>query len=259
MIQHASLMPYKERYAGMSFEPLCVVLELVPGSRLAGYDALNLDNLLARAVVDEATQGRGLPNTPEAYELPVPLQCLWRSPDGFPLWAATPFAPVGLSVKDIAYWHKRVQSGRWTGTKRGTFSIRSTQGRWMERRVPLPNLLAGEFSATCVGNAEEMSRLLTPFANVGKRRSCGFGEIRRWRIRVASWPLAANGERAPEWMLVEHGLLTRSLPGLALGLLPIGQVPEGLPAPVGWTPPQWKPSLFAPGWWAGTRVVGATA
>jgi CRISPR type IV-associated protein Csf3 len=246
MIQYDALKPYVERLAALPVQPLRITLELVPGSRLAGYDALNLDNLLARAVVDEATEGRGLPSTPESYELPVPLQCLWRSPDGFPLWAATPFMPMGLTAKDIAYWHKRAQSGCWTGTKRGTFSIRSTQGRWMERRVPLPNVLAGEFSATCIGNADEIARLLTPFGNVGKRRSCGFGEIRRWRI-----------ERVPAWALIEDKMLTRSLPALALELLPIGQVPDGLPAPVGWTPPQWKPSLFAPGWWAGTPVAGA--
>lgn len=243
MIELESLRPYAERYAAMAFAPLRITLHLVPGSSLAGYDPLNLDNLLARAVVDEATGGAGLPNSAEPYLLPVPLQCLWRSPQDLPLWACTPFAPLGFSTRDIAYWHKRAQSGRWTGTKRGTFAITSTKGRWMERRVPLPVVTCEALVAHCVGNAEEIARLLKPLAFVGKRRSSGFGEVRGWQI-----------EEAGDFSLVAEDRLTRALPALALSLLPVGQVPEGQPAPVGWTPPQWKPSLFAPGWWLGTRV-----
>lgn len=243
MIEYPALAPYKSRYESMDYQPLQITLELVPGSSLAGYDMLNLDNLLARAVVDEATQGRGLPNTPDAYDLPVPLQCLWRSPNGFPLWAATPFAPAGFTAHDIAYWHKRAQSGRWTGTKRGTFAIRSTSGRWMERRVPLPTTIAESFVATCIGNAEEIARLLEPFAHVGKRRTNGFGAVHRWLVAPAD-----------SWRMVVDNALTRALPSLAVGLLG-GQMPEGQPAPVGWTPPQWKPSMFAPGWWPGTAVT----
>jgi len=252
MIQYDALRSYFERYAALEMQPLRISFELYADSCLAGYDPLHLDNLLAFCVVEEATQGRGLPNTPEAYELPVPLRCLWRSPDGFPLWAATQFAPVGLSAKDIVYWHKRAQSGEWTKTKSGRFAIRSTQGRWMERRVPLPATVCHEFEATCIGNADEIARLLTPMAFIGKR---SLGEVECWHVSRLT-----RDERSPlagDFGLVRDGRLTRALPALALELLPIGQVPDGLPAPVGWTPPQWKPSLFAPGWWAGTSVVGA--
>lgn len=245
MIEYDALKPYADRYAAMDCcQALRVMLILRPGSRLAGYDPLNLDNLLARAVVDEATQGAGLPNSTEPYLLPVPLQCLWRSPAGLPLWAATPFTPVGFSTRDIAYWHKRQQSGRWTGTKRGTFTITATKGRWMERRVPLPVTVCNEFVVHCMGHAEEIARLLKPLTFVGKRRTNGFGEVQEWRVEVAE-----------TFDLVQEGRLTRALPALALELLPLGTVPEGQPAPVGWTPPQWKPSLFAPGWWPGTRVT----
>lgn len=244
MIDYDGLLPYGQRYESLSVEPLCVTVHLVPGSRIAGYDALNLDNLLARAVVEEATQGRGLPNTDQAYRLPVPLECLWRSENGFPLWAATPFVPMGLSAHDVAYWHKRAQSGAWTGAKRGTFAIRATQGRWMERRVPLPTTVAEQFVASCVGNAEEIARLLQLIGgHVGKRRSSGFGEVRGWEIGQG------------DFGLVHEGRLSRSFPAMAIALLPAGTMPEGQPAPVGWTPPQWKPSLFMLGWWPGTPVV----
>lgn len=243
MIEYPPLMPYVERYAAMPMEPLTVHIHLQPGSRIAGYDPVNLDNLLARAVVDDATGGWGLPNEPGAYLLPVPLLCVWRSDNGHPLWAATQFVPDGLSARDVAYWHKRAQSGNWTGTKSGKFSIRSTSGRYMERRVPLPTVVAFEWVASCVGNATEIGRLLARITHVGKRRSNGFGEVRRWEIR-----------QAETFRLIADGALTRPLPAAAIELLPEGVLPVGEPAPVGWTPPQWKPALFAPGWWAGAEV-----
>lgn len=248
-MDYEALTPYVERYAGATIEnpnvsPLRVVLTLRPGSRLAGYDPLNLDNLLARAVVDEATAGQGLPTTPQAYRLPVPLRCLWTEPEtGLPLWAATPFSPLGESAPDVAYWHKRAQSGRWTGTKSGKYSISSTNGRWMERRVPLPTVVAEQWAADAVGDPGEVARLLANLAFVGKRRSCGFGEVATWRVE----PLDA-------FLLVRDGLLTRPLPAGAAHLVAEHGRPDGEPAPVGWTPPQWKPDLFRPGWWTGTPV-----
>ena len=53
MIHFPALTEYEERYADLVGVPLTVLAHLVPGARLAGYDVLNLDNLLARAVVEE--------------------------------------------------------------------------------------------------------------------------------------------------------------------------------------------------------------
>lgn len=247
MIDYPPLQSYVDRYDGLQGESLCITLELVPGSHLAGYDPLQFDNLLARAVVDEATSGRGLPPEPGAYRLPVPLRCLWRSPEGYPLWAATPFFPVGEAIADVAYWHKRAQTGQFTRTKSGRFSIRATQGRYMERRVPLPTKLCECWQAWCIGDRQEIVRLLRPVVHVGKKRSAGFGEVRAWRID------------AGEFALIRAGRLTRPMPALALPDLLPGLCPAEAPAPVGWTPPQWKPSLFALGWWPGTPVAEASA
>lgn len=245
LVRYPLLEQYINRYendAALHMEPLTITIHLRPGAQLAGYDPLNLDNLLARAVVDEATQGRGLPNSREPYWLPVPLQCLWRSPEGLPLWASSVFRPVGPEIKDTFYWHKRQQKGEFTRAKSGRFAPRSTQGRWMERRVPLPALVVERLEATCCGNREEITRLLAGLDFIGKRRAIGFGEVAQ--ITVAS---------AAAFSLVQAGRLVRPFPALALELLD-GQLPQGSAAPVGWTPPQWKPSLFAVGWWAGTPV-----
>jgi len=243
LIDYGPLMPYLGRYEGIEGEPLRVRLTLRPGSPLAGYDPLHLDNLLARAVVDEATRGAGLPQYVGAYRLPVPLRCLWVSEDGLPLWAATPFFPLSEAVADVAYWHKRQQPGRFTGTKSGKFSISATAGRYMERRVPLPTKLCREWAAEAIGDPAEIVRLLKRVGFVGKRRSSGFGEVERWDV-----------EPLEEFCLVREEKLTRPLPAEAVHLLPRGTRPVDAPSPVGWTPPQWLPSLFRPGWWPGTPV-----
>lgn len=244
MIEHPALMPYVERYADLPMAPLAIRLYLQPGSQLAGYDPLFLDNLLARCVVDQATGWRGLPpEHNEGYLLPLPLKRLWCDARGYPLWAATQFAPADGAEGDVQYWHKRQQSGRFTGTKRGTFNILSTKGRWMERRVPAPTVVADHWTATCIGNAREIANLLEPLRYVGKHRATGFGAVDHWEIE----PIAA-------FTLIDDGKLTRPLPAMAIELLS-PHMPEGAPAPVGWTPPQWHPPLWAPGWWPGTAVT----
>lgn len=244
MIEYPVLMPYVERYAALPCEPLVVRLYLETGSQLAGYDPLLLDNLLARCVVNEATGWEGLPSENDAngYLLPVPLQRLWADERGYPLWAATPFAPGPGAERDVQYWHKRRQSGRWTRTKSGTFSMPPARGRWMERRVPLPTVVAPYWEATCVGSATEIARLLKQLRYVGMRRAIGLGAVHHWEI-----------EPAERFTLVQERRLTRSLPALAVDLLD-GDMPAEAPAPVGWTPPQWKPGLWALGWLVGTEV-----
>ena len=248
IIRYPALEPYSARYAELDMEPLEIEVELY--NALAGYDPLFLDNLLAACVVRAATGGKGVPNTEDAYALPTPLQTLWRDAQGMPLWAASQFWPDGACYDQVAYWHKRAQSGVWTGNNRGSFTITSTKGRYMERRVPMPTRLAERWRAWCIGNAEEISRLLEPLTHIGKRRSIGYGEVRHWTVRAA-----------PAFSLVRDDCLTRSVPAMAINweapYWPSGQMPEGAPAPVGWTPPQWKPGLFAPGWWAGTPVTEA--
>lgn len=246
MIEYPALAGHVQRYADLVGEPLQITVRLRVGARLAGYDALLLDNLLARCVVDEATHGALLPNITDAYVLPVPLRCLWRSPEGLPLWAATPFHPIGDQVSDVTYWHKRGQTGTMTGTPKGTFSVFRNKGRFMERRVPLPTVVCATFAATCIGDGAEIARLLETVPFVGKRRSMGMGEVESWEVTQGTFEL------------VEDGQLTRNLPVAALPLLN-GMRPDGEPSPIGWTPPQWKPSLFALGWREWTPVHGIDA
>lgn len=243
MLNYPPLSPYGERYANLPLEPLTITARMVPGSPLAGYDALCLDNLLARAVVMEATAGMGLPGSVMPYRLPVPLQVLWHSDEGLPLYAATPMHPDGQSVSDVHYWHKRRQSGRWTAGRKGQFNIAPTDGRWTERRVPLPTTLARAWVANVVGNGEEILRLLRLIHHIGKRRANGYGEVEIWQVRSG-----------PGFGLVVDGRLTRSVPEAAQPLLGDAR-PGDLPTPVAWTPPQWLPGLWLPGWKEGAETI----
>lgn len=236
MIDIPGMERYEALYTEMAMQPLRITLRLKSGTGLAGYDPLNLDNLLARCVLYDLTRGHNVPNSEEPYRLAIPCRCLWRAPNELPLWAATPFMPDGMSAQDQRYWHKRAQTGEFTRTKSGTFSIAPTKGRYMERRVPLPTIVAERWVATCIGNATEIGRLLDTLYGIGKRR---WGEICDWMIEPGAFDL------------IHGGCLTRPFPALAIHLLD-GYMPTGAPPPIGWTPPEWKPSLFAPGWWAGT-------
>lgn len=236
--EYPAFASYAERYATLDHVPLRVVAILRDGAPLAAYDPVNLDNLLARAVVQEATGGALLPESSTPYALPLPLRCLWRSADGLPLWASTPFRPEGQNVADVTYWHKRAQPGVWT---KGNLNFRN--GRWMERRVPVPTIICQRWVADAEGDPHEVARLLRMVAFLGKKRAHGFGEVASWMV-----------EPLESFALVHDGRLTRAMPLLAVSLLG-GALPEGESVPVAWTPPQWMPRLFLPGWWPGTRVL----
>jgi hypothetical protein len=248
MIHYSQFDAHKERYEALPMHAARVSFRLHYGAQLAGYDPLFLDNLLAWCVVTEATKGAGVPDAPnDGYDIPTPLRCLWRSAAGLPLWAATVFRPRGTQATDIAYYHKRQQTGVWTGTANGRFNITPSDGRWTERRVPLPTAIAEWWEAECIGNANEIRRLLTEYANfVGKRRAVGFGAIDEWKV-----------EECEEFNLIHDDRITRPLPAEAFdtdATLLGGRLPEGAPMITGWTPPQWKPALWSLGWRTGTPL-----
>ncbi len=233
-----------QEYEAMEKQPLKITLKLRQGAQIAGYDPLLLDGVLAWCMVHELTLGQGVPQSEEGYLLPTPLQCLWRDAEGFPLWATTPAHPEGASTKDVSYRHKKHPSGRFVKGRKGRFNISPSDGRFMERRVPVPTEIADRWTIRCVGNAIEVGRLLEYLRAVGKERARGFGAVDHWLIEP--------DER--EWRLVENFALARTIPeGCVASLLNADQ-PQGYPSLVGWTPPYWLPGLFAPGWRVGTQV-----
>jgi len=239
MIQISELQSYSEHCTDLLFDSLCVIVTLKQAMIL--YDPLYLDNLLARAVLEMARGHPVLQNTPEPYEFPLPLKRLWTADNGCPLWAASVFLPDGEIITDTVYFHKRL--GRLEFSER---QPKSNVGRWMERRIPYQTrqTKTRRWYALCIGNQDEIARLLSLVRFLGKRRNVGFGEIAQWDIEA--WD---GGDLDT---LVQERRLVHALPQEAAREL--GICPEGPLSLVGWTPPQWKPSLFSQGWRVGTAA-----
>ena len=77
---------------------------------------------------------------------------------------------------------------------------------------------------------------------LGKRRNIGLGEVAHFDIQ--SWA------GKPIDTIVQNGCLIHAVPR-DCGLVES----KSEPVLVGWTPPQWKPSLFRLGWPVGSEVL----
>lgn len=237
MIRLPELDELTDHYAALSYEPLRVTAHLKQNSHVVAYDHMYLDGILARMVVMLATGGRGVPDTPDAYWIPLPLAtAAWI--DGLPLWRASVFLPEGEAERDTVYHHKRLIAARHSDNP----NLKSNVGRWMERRIPVPTEVtaSNRYTAYCDGHAETITRLLQSVSFLGKRRNVGFGEVDRWIVE----PCKSTD------VFVRDGKLAHALPVAYEHSYPI----DSPPTLVGWTPPAWKPSLQRLGWPVGTRV-----
>ena len=237
MLKIPGLQSAAERYIAIPFEPISITVMLKQA--IIFYDPLYLDNLLARCVLESVQGDAILGNTPEPYWFPLPLKMLWCADNGCPLWAASVFLPEGKVITDMVYFHKR--------TERFEFSEKqpkSNVGRWMSRRIPYQTQQAEtkRWAAYCIGNAEEIGKLLSNVRFLGKRRNVGFGEVDHFDIQP--W------DGKPIDTMVQDGKLVHAIPQ-ECSLV----ATRTAPVLVGWTPPQWKPSLFSMGWPVGTEAT----
>lgn len=178
------LRPYWDAYTAPdnqdAMRPLIIECEV--DSPLGGYHPLTLDGLLAWAVVNEAMHGNQLDNSGSPYLLPTPLHLLWQAPSGMPLWSANWFEPVGANRKISMWWHKRAVKPEHVAARKGVSksSINEVAGRFKEKRIPMPAQIASTWTTTCVGNADEIARILRTVDAIGKKRSA---RVKKWTIR----------------------------------------------------------------------------
>lgn len=237
MIRIEALQKYYDQFEDLDFEP--IVIEAKLRQSIVFYDPLYLDNLLARAVINDSGVNTFALDPSQSYDLPVPCQCLWRSTDGFPLWAASTFMPVGGVFTDTVYLHKRLDKFELSQKQ-----PKSNVGRWVSRRIPKPVFQSEtkSWKAFCFGNAELIQKYLRGIQFLGKHRNIGYGEISEWSIE--SW----NGNVIDT--IIQDKKLIHAIPEQYTRSAGIKiNAPTVL---VGWTPPQWKPDLFRPGWPVGT-------
>lgn len=226
MIYHPILQFYTEQYQQMDCsQSLEIVVEFA--SSPAGYDLPHLDNILAKAVVNEATQGKGLPRSAEPYWLPVPLFLIWQRPENnLPLWASTDFFPIDEDEIESAYWHKKTIRPTFMKRKKDKpVNIRGTEGQDKEYQIPLPRHTANVFRAICQGNIKEITRLLGSMSAIGKKHTQGHGTVLQYQIQEISG-FSFFDDNGMLLRPVPYGYFERPSNGVLLG----------------WTPPYWLPT-----------------
>lgn len=217
------------RYAELPVEPLVVCAELLTPVVHAESIGTHLDSILSFAALTAHPMQSGLDSGP--CVVPLPLQLAWVSDDGRPLWACSPLMPR-QAVRGREYWHKRYPTQRAEFGER--MAANTSAGRWREYRVPLATDSAEVLLALCIGNADEVLRLLTTtVSHIGKKGTQGFGRVGRWTVTPAGHTL-------------EDVLALRAVPVEFFA----GRQPTGVLAPnKAWTPPYW----YAP-WWSACMV-----
>jgi len=217
---------YGERIAALEYEPLKVTV--TTDSPVSCNDPISLDGVLAYAMVTDALKGRPFPQGKGPYWQPLPLHCA-KMIEGLPLWSSTDFVPTNLH-KRMTHIHRRTADNPYAmiGLMRSAYDKRprrfpsSSAGPYMDYRVPERRYFAESWSALCLGNLEEVRRLLTLVATFGKGGKRGSGYVRQWTV-----------EPVADFSFYTHD-------GRALRPVPLGAT-ETAWAGVrqGWTPPYW--------------------
>src|SRR5438445_6964918 len=150
-------------------------------SAYAGYDLLHVYGISQKAVVDDVMAGMKLPESSHPYEIPIPLEIVWKSESGVPLYNSTSLFPGGKFLKKVSWWVKRNDElgPRFATRKRdGTeWQADGGTGTHKEYRMPLPTTGAKYVSGYGVGDIDEIRRLLADFVALGKKIGVGFGQV----------------------------------------------------------------------------------
>lgn len=244
-LQQATLLRYAHAHGytdrSPSYTACSVRIDLTQA--LGGTDPVHLDALLQSALVRDALQGETLEPSTARYEIPVPLEVLWRSDDGGPLYHCSDLLPEG-----------KVQPAHFTWTKKNDPSVSFFSTRRKDGNQWQPDDGAGPNKAYCrsmplrqvscllgyaVGDPDEIQRLLSLLTGIGKKHAWGLGTFAQIRVDPCDLP--------HRYCFVRGGQLLRPLPLAAcqaLGLTASGE--EGDAQLIGWTPPYWLPLNQAP-------------
>lgn len=218
------------QYLALPKEPLIVIVDTLTGVNTGVRGELHFDSMLGAAVVQSFPCPVDFSGGTKV--VPLPLDTLWISEDGLPLFAASLFRQEGPWITDRQYWHKRYPLGHveWSTRKNANTSA----GRWKEYRVPLaPQVPDSERRARletrCIGNKEEIERLVQYLTHIGKKASQGFGrvlkfEVTPWDVHpdVAKLIILNNRPVPAAYYYEQHG------PDV-----PMDWIIQG------WTPPYW--------------------
>lgn len=225
--------------------PLLVTAEMLDGRVIDNEMQLPLDSFLAYAWMVEHhpelmdVSRSGIPAS-ELITPKLPLALRGHGDDWY--WAAS--WAFGEPLKEqTVYVHKRFDDDLaaeyvdFQG-RRGTVNVQS--GYYKAQRKPNAVFLVPRLWWCCVGNKDEVERLLRHIPAIGKRRNIGFGRVREWRVEYADEDLSdaraipdeqgseRMGIRPPYW-LNQHYRQVRwpDHPGLAANRIRAGVFAHG--------------------------------
>lgn len=239
------LVRQKHEYAAKPQEPLLIVARLLTGYVPATPEGgVHLDSLLAWAVVNSLPYPP--PPEPEAYcsIIPVPLELLWVSSAGLPLWAASELLPGAETLRSQEYWHKRYPGHRAElGTRVAASPV---AGRYKEQRRPVQVVRTERLEAVCIGHRETIERMLSLVSHVGKKVAAGYGRV-EWRVIPLGWTHDETVHHILDArpVPVEYYTGNREYDPWFDGVDLVG-LDRPFTALAGWTPPYWHAPWYAP-------------
>jgi CRISPR type IV-associated protein Csf3 len=174
--------------------PLVIRARLASGIAWAAPWGISLDGLLAAEIWADrkaAMRDRGEdPPDPagEPEDLDLPLaRCAAAGPQLWH-WAATCAFPEGTACElpDVRYWTARADARACEQTAAMLPAVISArQGRYRSRRMPLLVTVCASVSWHAVGDPATITAILAGLAAIGKKRSCGEGQVLSWQVTPA--------------------------------------------------------------------------
>lgn len=236
-------------------QPLQITAYLAGSISLARPSDLALDGILATQVL-RRHYGDGFYTLPDPNEhlefarLPLalrgrPSDAVEQAETGYTLWDsathardeslwywACSSAQMNVQGRDTQYWNKRfdVQPGLSDHIDFGgrVEKILIEQGRYKAYHMPIPTLITDKVVWYAYGDGEEIKRLLSDVAAIGKKRVQGQGHVIKWQVE----PIPND---CSEW---RDGHLMRPIPGPLVDLATV--TPHDIQH-CAFRAPQWHP------------------
>ena len=227
-------LPNAPHFENTDMQPLQVDCYLVKPAVL--YDLPALDGLLARAVVQNATHGKGLIESAEPYAIPLPIERLWTCPNTkAPLWNATQFFEMDPQGTEATHWHKRGYKPQFLkpGRNGKPHNANFQNGAHKEYRMPMQIYRCRQYRAFCVGNLPDIAELLKSITAIGKKTSQGYGTVKNWELQQIDGFDYTHENRFIKTFPCAYPNKPELKPGIVFSMYETA-----------WTPPYWLPTLF---------------
>ncbi|MFH1432380.1 MAG: hypothetical protein ABIG84_04135, partial [archaeon] len=191
-IHFSELDKYGQHITSLQHEPMKITASLT--SPYVSTDYIFLDALISSAVWQDVMgeQAFNIPeNKSDVFYIPLPIKQIGTKE---PFYAASICFPK-QAVEGTARWRKQtdIESKK---------KIRIGSGEYKRYDMPMPYTSAEEIIFYANGNKEEIERLLQYIPGIGKKRTQGYGNVRKWQVESSEH----------DYSVVKDGIPMRPIP-----------------------------------------------